>query len=141
MKTKIVNFLKRLAFFFPSKLPSGATEFEAFASDIITTYGLPNNDSFRWIIAQLLMHFDRQNSYKWQKMLFGNGYGSKRYFYLEIRGAEARQTGGQLFVQIKENDQKKRAAAEAAAQQSTASPAAVTPAPALSVVPSGPQGT
>lgn len=137
MYQKVKRFLQRLSFWLPSKLPSGLTEFNTFAQSIINAYSLPDNDSFKWIIAVQVMHFDRAGDYKWQKQLFGNAYAAKRRVYLEIRGAEARQTAGEAFRIIKEKQQQE-AAAKQAAQASTP---AVSSAPALSVVPDEPKTT
>ncbi len=139
MKLKIVNFLKKLLFFFPSKLPSGLAQFDAFAQDIIDVYGLPDNDSFKWVVAYQLQHLDADKDYKWMKFLFGNAYASKRRIYLEIRGAESRQTAGEVFRIIKER-QMAAAAAQAGQTSPTSAPVAATPATALSVV-RGPEGS
>lgn len=135
MFEKVKNFFTRLSFFLPSRLPSGIPQFEAFAKSIIKAYGLPDNDSFYWIVAYQLQHFDRSKDYKWMQLLLGNAYCSKRRIYLEIRGAESRQTAGSVFVAIKEKQQ-----ADAAKQQSasqSASPVVTTP--SLTVVSNGPE--
>lgn len=133
MKEKLLNLLARLSFWLPSKVPSGMKEFQAFSNSIIKTYGLPDNDSFHWVVAYQLAHFDRSKDYKWLQLLLGNAYIAKRRIYLEIRGAESRQTAGSVFTMIKEKQQAElKAASEPKA-------AAVTT-PALSVVPAnGPE--
>lgn len=42
--------------FIPTALPFGVYEFELWASRIIFTYDLPNNDSTRWALATMILH-------------------------------------------------------------------------------------
>lgn len=135
MKQALLRALRKLRNFFPSLVPSGAAEWNSFTASIIDTYQLPNNDSFRWIVAKYLMHFDRDRDPVLLRLLFGNGYVAKRRIYLYIRGAEGTQTAMHFFEEIKKAQQAAVVAKQL--ESDVKGPVAVTSAP-LSVVPNEP---
>jgi hypothetical protein len=105
---------KKLLNFIPTPLPVGMTEFDNWAADIISTYGLPNNDSIRFALATMIMHAGPVDASR-----------SKRYFYLAVRASMAKQIAGGQFQAIKERDLAARAQkqAEATAMLAVASDA------------------
>lgn len=54
--TKLKRAIYQLLAFFPTALPFGVHEFEVWASKIIFTYDLPDNDSSRWALATMILH-------------------------------------------------------------------------------------
>jgi hypothetical protein len=112
MIKKIINKVKILAKrargLFPSALPQGMSEFEAWSEDILQTYGFPSNDSFKFALATMIMHGGPTQAYK-----------SKHYFMLMLRAAAAKQIAGAVFVAAKE----KQKAEELAKQKSAEVPA------------------
>lgn len=123
----MINAIKKLyrqvRGLFPSALPQGAAEFDAWVDDIVSTYTLPTAslDDVKFVLATIIMHQNQQTAFK-----------SKYFFVLTLRAAAAKQVAAQFFYDIKKKQQ------EAAQIQVSSQPAA---APALSVVPSGPEGT
>lgn len=109
--SKLKFVFKFLTHLFPTRLPIGMVEFTSWSQDIITTYGLPDNDSFRFSLAAMIINLKATTAYK-----------PKFYFFLSCRSAMAKQVAGEVFRQIKEAQQ---AAAKAAAQTQTE--ATVTP--------------
>jgi hypothetical protein len=51
----------------PTRLPQGMTEFEAWSTDIIDLYGMPDNDSVRFALAAAIPHLNATHAYvsKW----------------------------------------------------------------------------
>lgn len=70
LKQKLQLAVKRVLAHLPSRLPLGVTEFETWASDIITTYQMPDNNSVRFSLAVMIMHLDATSSHK-PKAYFG----------------------------------------------------------------------
>lgn len=97
--------LKQLAAFWPTNLPIGVSDFETWASDIIFTYNLPDNDSFRFSLATMIQHCDRVDAKK-----------SKRYFGLCALKGAANQVAGYIMNELK---LKQQAAAQEAAKAAT----------------------
>lgn len=95
--------LKKLLAFFPSPLPFGAAEFEAWASDIIFIYELPDNDSMRWSLATMIQHCDATASTK-----------CKRYFGRVARKGGANQVAGWIMQQLKVKQQEEQRARDEA---------------------------
>lgn len=103
------TFISRLYHYVPTPLPVGITEFEAWASSIITTYNFPDNDSVRWALAVKVLHLGETSAYK-----------AKRYFYLTMHKSMANQVVSQVIQDLKIKDQQQRAAAQAAEQAAAA---------------------
>lgn len=94
--TKIQRGWDYFRSFFPSKLPTGLPEFDAFANSIIEIYGLPNFDSYRQLIATLIMHLPPMTHSK-----------SKRYFYAAIKKSMSNETAYAKIQEYKESSKKK----------------------------------
>jgi len=100
MKAKLIKLLKKARNFLPSAVPLGVAEFETWASDIISTYDFPNNDSVRFALATMILHSGPTAALV-----------SKRYFALMVKAGAAKQVASQVFQDIKIKQQ-----AEATAQ-------------------------
>lgn len=105
--SKLVKVLKILRGFFPSKLPVGVTELEAWVDDIIDTYSLPTQDkrSTKFVLLATLVNFGGKVSHK-----------SKFYFYLHLHAAATTQVASALFYELKQQqmeEQKAKALKEA----------------------------
>lgn len=100
---KVLNFIRGL---FPSRLPQGLTEFNAWAQSIMDTYALPTLevDSIRYILATVVMQLGAQTAYK-----------SKMYFVLTLKAAAAKQVAGSVFYDIKTKQQEQQVKAQQAA--------------------------
>ncbi len=90
---------------FPSRLPTGVAEFNAWADSIASTYQLPtaDQDSVRFSLATQIMHLGPQAASK-----------PKYFFVLAIRAGAAKQIAGNAFQEIKSRHQAAQKAAQAA---------------------------
>lgn len=90
---------------FPSRLPTGVTEFNAWADSIASTYRLPtaDQDSVRFSLASQIMHLGPTADSK-----------PKYYFVRAIRAGAAKQIAGNAFYEIKSKHQAAQKAAQAA---------------------------
>lgn len=95
------SFLQHLLAHIPTKLPQGISEFNTWASSIISLYGMPDNDSVRFALAVSIMHLPSTAAYK-PKAYFG---------YTLIKGAASQVAGGVM------QDLKEKQAAEQKAYQ------------------------
>lgn len=103
--------LKRLLAYFPSLLPQGLTELENWSSDIINTYGMPDNDSVRFTLAVTILHLDPTTSRK-----------PKAYFGRCLRKAAANQVVSQVIQDLKYKQEEARKAALQQPAEVTATP-------------------
>lgn len=117
--TKFLNkcklYFKKFLYLFPSPLPIGLTEFDNWAKDVLTTYGWPDNDSFRFALASMIIN---QGPAKCSR--------SKYYFSKVVHAAASKQVAGDVFYSLKMKQK-----AEALAQNKLAEAAATS---SLSVV-------
>jgi len=83
---------KQVRALFPSKLPQGATAFEAWITEFEEIYDLPtkDQDSIRFAVAAMIINLGTTTAYK-----------SKFYFYLSICSGVAKQVAGAVFHEIK----------------------------------------
>lgn len=81
---------------FPSALPKGTKEFEAFSSSIFETYHLPNLPSYEHAIATMIMHLGPQIDRL-----------PKSYFARSIRKAMANEVAYSKLQEIREIEKKK----------------------------------
>ncbi len=88
--TKFLKFFKRLTAFIPTKLPTGVTEFNAWASSILTLYNFPDNDSTRGALAIMITQLKPTDAFK-----------SKRYFGLSIHVAASKEVAGNFYYEMK----------------------------------------
>lgn len=109
--SKVKKAFRQIKGLFPSALPQGRTQFDAWVSDIVNTYDLPtqDSDSISYTFATMIMHLGPQGARK-----------AKYYFVLSMRAAAAKQLAGSIFQEIKIRQQQladQRKAAEATAPQ------------------------
>lgn len=104
MRQKLKKLALAILGLFPSKLPTGVTEFNEWADSIAAAYTLPTQDmdSTKFTLASIMMHLGSTSAYK-----------SKFYFVLTMKAAAAKQVAGSVFYDIK---QKHKAAQEEAAK-------------------------
>ena len=105
MKNKIIKFFNFCRGFFPAKLPTGVTEFHAWADKFIATYSLPTKDvdSIKFIMAAELINL--------RPTTFRRSY---RYFYSIIHTAATKQLASAVFTEIKTKQKEAAKAAEEA---------------------------
>lgn len=90
--------LKKLRNFLPSKIPStGVPEMQAFVADIIETYDLPDNDSHRQAIYNMILTLGPTIIYK-----------SKYFFAASVMKAAANQIAYNLIMEIRDAANKPR---------------------------------
>lgn len=120
MKTllnKINRLFNQLLGFFPSPIPVGITEFNAWIDSFFNTYDLPtkDRDSVAFTVATMIIHSGPTNAYK-----------SKFSFLLALRASAAKQIASQTFQDIKlRHMEAQRLAAEAAKTPEVTDTAAV----------------
>jgi len=96
--------LKRFLSYFPTKVPTGKTEYQAWNDSIIELTGpLADKDSLTWVIASEVMHLPA-----------GTDKVAKNYFVRRIKKGALTQVASQIMLDIKLKQQEK-AAQEAAA--------------------------
>ncbi len=93
--------IKRLLANLPSKLPQGMSEFDTWSNDILDTYEMPSNDSFKFALAVAILHLKAEDGFK-PKAYFGK---------VLIKGA-ASQIAGAVMQDCKQR-QEEAAKAEA----------------------------
>lgn len=104
---KIFTIAKRkvsqLIGLFPSKLPVGLIEFNAWAEKFSSTYNLPTKDtnSVRFVLATSMLNFTHITSHK-----------SMYYFYKVFMSAAVKQVAGSVFQDIKRQQQEVALAAK-----------------------------
>lgn len=87
--TKTYNYFRS---YFPTKLPVGTTEFEAWVDSIIELAGkYADRDSMKFAIASMLIHADARH-----------GALSKQYFVTRLRKSAANQIASQVFQDLKQ---------------------------------------
>lgn len=99
--------MKRILSLFPTNLPTGMTEFNAFADSIIELSGkYADEDSMRFAVASMIIHLGPQK-----------GSAPKNFFVRSLRKSAANQVASQVFQDIKlkmtEQQAKQQAEAEA----------------------------
>lgn len=99
----------KILYLFPSRIPIGMEEFDNWAKDILTTYGWPDNGSFRFALATMIINQDNKG---WRKK-----YVSKYAFSLALHSSAAKQIAGEYFRLIKDQQKADAKAAEEAAKQ------------------------
>lgn len=95
---QLVLTIKRLLIYFPTTLPIGVAEFETWADDIYSLLGkgfenVPKRD-IRYVLATMIMHLKSESDAK-----------AKVYFIRGLRKSAANQVAGQIFTNIKEEQQ------------------------------------
>jgi hypothetical protein len=117
-----MKFLRKLLAYRATPLPFGVTEFEAWASDIIYLFDLPDNDSIRFSLASTIMHYPSAN--KENTKAFAKA--PKAFFGNMIRKTAANQVAGFIMQELKAKQQaeatKQKEAEEAAAKAAAEQP-------------------
>lgn len=116
---KLKKLFNQVRGLFPSALPTGMSQFDAWHEKLVATYDLPtqDRDSVRYALATMILHLGPTAAFKPQY-----------YFVLAIRSACAKQVAGAAFQEIKLRQQ----AEEKARQEAAHKLAAVTaPNPAV----------
>lgn len=115
MVQKLKMIWKRILSYFPTKLPVGMTEFEAWAAEIMELSGkFADETSLKFAIATMVLHAESK-------------YGSlpKNYFVVRLRKTAANQVAGQIFTDIKAKQEEAKKAAEAAQPKAEVTAASV----------------
>lgn len=106
---KLVIFWRKLLYLLPTRLPVGMTEFDEWAKSILTTYGWPDNDSFRFTLAAMVINLGQTVKRK-----------PKAFFGAAIHSAASKQIAGEVFRELKEKQMAEaKKAAEAAKAEVT----------------------
>lgn len=121
-KTKLIKTYNYFAGFFPSRLPVGMTEFDAWAEKIASTYQLPTKDleSVKFTLASIVIHLGPSDDKK-----------PNWFFVKQLRAASAKQIAGAAFYEIK---QKQKLLQEAAIKVAQLNAEATAPAQVASDV-------
>lgn len=82
VKKPIKKLLNRI----PVTLPIGVMEFNKFVDDILETYDIPQNRSYRNSIAVMILHLEK-----------GTHKASKYEFYSALKRAQAAQTADHMM--------------------------------------------
>lgn len=115
---KVFNQLKKLINqirgFFPSRVPAGLTEYNAWIKSITDTYECPGNErSIRFVLSSLLMRLAPAEAYK-----------SKWYFACSLKRTAAAQVAVYEQERIKEEQRAEQLAAQQAEATATEEAAA-----------------
>lgn len=104
----MTNLFKKVAARFPTKLPVGMTEFNAWADSIIDLAGeFADRDSMKYALASNVIH-----------MKHTQDSAPKSYFVSVLRKAAANQVASQVFQDVKvKQEEAIKAAQEAAKNQ------------------------
>lgn len=89
---KLKKLYRQFRGLFPSKLPIGYTEFDAWAQSIICTYPMPtqHRDSILWSLSNMVMHLGPKDAYK-----------SKFFFFLMLHASATKQIAHGIFSEVK----------------------------------------
>lgn len=109
---KLINVLERVKGYFPSPLPIGVTEHNQWADSIIRIYDLPNNDSFRFTIATMILEIKKDRD----KV-------PKNYLKKCILKAAANQVASAIMYELREKHKREVAEATAKSLEATTSAA------------------
>jgi hypothetical protein len=93
MKQKLIRLAKQIAGRFPTKLPTGVTEFNAWAESFSETYDLPtqDRDSIKIVLASTVINLGSITTHK-----------PKAHFLKTIIAASAKQVAGSVFQEIQQ---------------------------------------
>lgn len=130
---KIKRLFNQILAHFPTQLPAGLPQFEAWAKSIRDNHDLPTQhvDSINFVLTNEIMHLDiSKPNYVWGPIqLYWPHRKSKMFFVRRLKVMGAKQIAGTAFREIKE-----RADAIIAAEQAAAQAAQVSAASSLSEV-------
>ena len=107
--TMLARLLRQIAGLFPTAIPQGVTEFNAWSESIINTYNIQADpDSIKFALATMILHSGPTTAYK-----------PKFSYFLMIRAGMAKQVAGAVFQDIKTKQQERIKAEQLAAQTPT----------------------
>jgi hypothetical protein len=112
------NVTRYLLSFFPTSLPQGVEEFNAWASDVIILADVPDNRSTRFAAATMVLHLDPTTDRK-----------PKRYFAKALRKGAANEVVSFVIQDLKAKQLADIEAAKKAAE--TPAPEVTVPTPAV----------
>jgi len=91
LKAKLLKVLSRIRGAFPSRVPTGVTEFNIWAASIINTYNPPGDErSIKFGLCAMLMRLNPTEAYK-----------SKRFFFLCLAKGASAQVAAYIMEDIK----------------------------------------
>lgn len=92
MKKKLIRVLNQILGLFPSRLPTGVAEFQAWAQSIADTYTLPtqDQDSIQFTLATIIQHSAKDQA-----------FASKYRFANLLRAGATKQIAGHIFTVIR----------------------------------------
>lgn len=90
----VSKLLKLIRALFPSRLPVGVTEFNAWADDIMAMAKSPNNDSVRFALAAMIVNSGDTEAYI-----------SKMFFVLQLRKSMSKQIASFIMYDAKQKQQ------------------------------------
>ena len=111
--------LKKALSYFPTKLPTGMSEFEAWSNDIIELTGpLAEPTSLKFALADMILRIGPLKNDKYQTI---PGSVPKNYFVQALRKIASSQIASGVLHQIKvDQEAAQKAAAEKAQAEATA---------------------
>lgn len=113
MFKKIKNWYQKYKDSKPTRLPDGMTELECWTQSLIDTYGFPDNDSVRFMLAAMIMQTGPEDAFV-----------PKRKFALMGLAAASKEVAHARLVQLKDAQKAKAdAEAKAAAEANGGTPA------------------
>jgi hypothetical protein len=119
---KLRQFVKKALSYFPSRLPTGMTEFETWSNDIIELTGpLAEATSLKFALADMILRIGPLKNDKYQTL---PGSVPKNYFVQALRKIASSQIASGVLHQIKVDQE---AAQKAAAEKTQAEATAATP--------------
>lgn len=120
--TAIFRFFRKIKSFFPSRLPVGMTEFNAWAKDIQELYDLPDHVATTWALSSMIVSLPPTKS-GWSQF-----YKSKRYFGVCALKSMSNQIAAAVMQDLKDQQAaaQKKAQEDAAAAALASKPEATT---------------
>lgn len=92
-------FVKKALSYFPSRLPTGMTEFDNWSNSIIELSGqFADVDSMKFVLADMIQRLGASKTSKYTTML---SYVPKNHFVQGLAAAAAKQIAAQVFFDIK----------------------------------------
>ncbi len=88
---KFKLLVTKFLYLFPSRTPIGMTEFQNWSTSILRTYGWPENDSFRFSLAAMVINLGPTVKYR-----------SKYWFGVSLHSAASKQIAGEVFRVLKD---------------------------------------
>lgn len=107
LSAKTLFVLRLVPTLIPRRLPQGMTESKAWSDSIVKAAGVPDNDSFRFAIAAMILQLGPLKAFK-----------SKFYFVLALWKGAANQIAGGVMHELKQKQDEANKAAKAAEEAS-----------------------